>query len=237
MAIASKALFHLTGDYETLCKILTMGGFWPRYCVEVGWGDNQDIQWAVPMVCFTDIPMKHIQEHMDWYGNYGLGMSRKWAIANGRICPVLYLNKMSKSVINAIAKRSRNSGQICMADYEIFSLIKNYEGKTKKNHDKLEKKILYEEREWRYIPILPKERRFYRVETHSVPNWEDLNNSTIEYKASFHASDIDYIILNYESERVRLMNDLDTIFGTLSPNELLALKSKIITREYIEQNF
>ncbi len=42
------------------------------------------------MVCFCDIPLSRISDHVNFYGQYGLGMTREWATANG-LNPILYL--------------------------------------------------------------------------------------------------------------------------------------------------
>lgn len=64
MVLSSSTLFHFTPKMEYLLSIL-QDGFWPRYCVEKGWGNNY-IDFALPMVCFCDIPLAQISEHTDF---------------------------------------------------------------------------------------------------------------------------------------------------------------------------
>ena len=68
----SHTLFHFTKSRDTL-KLVLKNGFWPRYCLE-------DIQWigedrfpyiSIPIVCFCDIPLSRIQEHVGCYGEFG----------------------------------------------------------------------------------------------------------------------------------------------------------------------
>jgi hypothetical protein len=73
----SHTLFHFTKNVEFVKNIL-LDGFWPRYCLE-------DLSWyvfdvgyvAFPMVCFCDIPLSRINEHVGFYGEYGIGVTKK----------------------------------------------------------------------------------------------------------------------------------------------------------------
>lgn len=56
---------------------------------------------AFPMVCFCDIPLSRIDEHIGFYGKFGIGMTRKWAEQNG-LNPVLYAsgsNNLTKELL------------------------------------------------------------------------------------------------------------------------------------------
>lgn len=56
---------------------------------------------AFPMVCFCDIPLSRIDEHIGFYGRFGIGMTRKWAEQNG-LNPVLYAsgsNNLTKELL------------------------------------------------------------------------------------------------------------------------------------------
>ena len=41
------------------------------------------------MICFCDIPLHLIADHINEYGQYGLGLSREWAL-KGKLNPVFY---------------------------------------------------------------------------------------------------------------------------------------------------
>lgn len=235
MPVSSQTLFHFTKEYSTLKQILQDGGFWPHYCTEIGWGKDESLSWAVPMTCFTDIPFHSLLEHINWYGNYGIGMSKEWAIKNSNISPVLYLNRTSSWVLNTISKRSHSKGPWSVADYMLFALLKRYEGPTIDKEGRRRRKILYDEREWRYIPTIDPQYRFIPLENGEEFDATTMNQRTFAYKAKFKASDIHHIIIHDESEKSALMDDIDNIFTSLSPNERLSLKSKIISREYLEQ--
>lgn len=86
----SDNLFHFTKSIDIL-ELILVGGFKPRYCLEdVAWqGIDTEEFIAFPMTCFCDIPLSRISEHTDFYGQYGLGMSKDWGAKNN-LDPVLY---------------------------------------------------------------------------------------------------------------------------------------------------
>lgn len=105
--ISANTLFHFTSNLENLIGILT-NNFYPRYCLE-----NHTVFWtkdmakrlryseiAIPMVCFCDIPLSNIRNHIKVYGRYAIGLSKEWG-QKKRISPVMYAlsNSISANVI------------------------------------------------------------------------------------------------------------------------------------------
>ena len=77
MPISASTLFHFTGTFDNLCGILE-SNFHPHYCYErlpelFPMADRTYIDYAAPMVCFCDLPLSQIKEHIEDYGSYGLG--------------------------------------------------------------------------------------------------------------------------------------------------------------------
>ena len=92
--ISSNTLLHFTTSRETVGKIL-ISGFRPNY----SWEDfrrldkNQEHtaeKFAIPMVCFCDLPLAQIAKHTEHYGTFGIGMHKDWA-TKYRISPVIYV--------------------------------------------------------------------------------------------------------------------------------------------------
>ena len=96
MAISANTLFHFTYRYDTLISIL-QSKFFPRLCLEKGLWHPGDKKWAIPMVCFCDIPLSNIAEHTRKYGNYAIGIKKTWAIEQG-VTPILYVHDKSSFI-------------------------------------------------------------------------------------------------------------------------------------------
>lgn len=226
MAISAKTLFHFTKDICTIKSVLEIG-FWPRYCKEDGWGKDKDISWAVPIVCFTDIPLSKINNHIYKYGSFGIGMKREWVREQKDICPVWYLNQMSIDVVNQLrnALQERN----IPAHYRLFSLLKKTEG---------EKNYYYDEREWRYIPnVNDKKLCFINLQKHPM-NEEELkkeSEKTKTYCLRFGPEDIQYLIIDDESNRSIMIDIIKQIYTDEKTVEVLS--SKIISKKQIEEDF
>lgn len=76
MVISANTLFHFTKDFSTLLSILKTK-FYPRLCKErCLWEKSEDFIFAIPMVCFCDIPLSCISEHAAKYGGYAIGLKK-----------------------------------------------------------------------------------------------------------------------------------------------------------------
>lgn len=154
----SQTLFHFTKDLETLKKILK-NGFWPRYCLEdTRWHEQLDAETvAFPMVCFCDIPLSKIHSHLNFYGKYGLGVTKEWAI-NNKINPILYLageNTLSQALREIISyayslEETEKYNAIKTIRY-IYQNIKPTKGLMTINNC-LTEKDFHLESEWRFVP-------------------------------------------------------------------------------------
>lgn len=95
MPISTSTVFHFTRSSENLISILAHT-FRPHFCLEdlnVVMPDSrheEDLEFAIPMVSFCDIPLSQVSPHLKHYGNYGIGLSKDWAISSG-LAPVLYV--------------------------------------------------------------------------------------------------------------------------------------------------
>src|SRR5438552_2629153 len=101
MAESANTLFHFTG--VRALKGILRNGFYPKYRKEnlsVATPRISKYKNAyVPMVCFCDLPLSRIRQHIDFYGEYGIGMRKEgWGIERG-ISPIIYLPVQSYSSI------------------------------------------------------------------------------------------------------------------------------------------
>lgn len=87
----TSSIFRFCNDRNMLQKYLETG-IYPNYCEENLTCDELgvDLVIGIPMASFCDIPMTLLSEHYSRYGEYGIGLSKDWALANG-ISPIMYI--------------------------------------------------------------------------------------------------------------------------------------------------
>ena len=85
----TSSVFKFTKDFDLLTKIIN-NGIIPNYCEEDLSFGSQSFCVGVPISSFCDIPITLLDEHTRRYGNYGLALSKKWAIQKG-ITPIMYI--------------------------------------------------------------------------------------------------------------------------------------------------
>nr|WP_314053943.1 abortive infection system antitoxin AbiGi family protein [uncultured Neisseria sp.] len=275
--IKSNSLFHFTPEEEYLLDILE-NGFWPRYCSEdIEWLIPKDLKnelekqeeddlfisfiknliknnissIAYPMSCFCDIPLSKITAHTDFYGGFGLGMTKEWGIRKG-LNPIFYLsdNSIIPNLIQSfllktvpidfwksIQSEKTNQNTII----QLMKFLKPLSGKMKVNGKEVTKNF-DEECEWRYAPASDENNLFPNF----LPNFlannnEELQDSNIVTKKvaslNFEPSDIKYIFVPEDSNIPTIINKINTIFTNYPEHERLLLLSKVISLDTIRKDF
>ena len=203
MAISANTLFHFSSRYDTLIQIL-QSKFFPRLCLEKGYWHPGDMRWAIPMVCFCDIPLSDIAEHTQKYGNYAIGLKKTWAMEQG-VTPILYVHDNSVFIEHGLealnwslelsAKDPKHLNERLAQVMSLFFMMKPYEGYQER--DGKRKKIrFYDEREWRYIPpIVGPHLNFLTEEEFNDKTQRDrINSFNEQYGVNFNPDEINYII-------------------------------------------
>jgi hypothetical protein len=100
-AISSNTLFYFTTSADNIIHIIKKG-FMPRFCLEefgseIFTGITDKIEQAIPMTCFCDLPLSMIDTHLDFYGSYGIGLSKEWGQENG-LTSITYIHDKSTQV-------------------------------------------------------------------------------------------------------------------------------------------
>lgn len=242
--ISSTDLFHFVREERFLKGIIQHKSFWPYYCVEYCWAKRH---WAIPMVCFCDIPLSQIRNHINKYGGngYGIGMSKKWAVSSG-ISPVLYasynspiyrqLKKFSSTFIP-----STSENDMSVSERLLYTMKRVTASEEEQRHiARGKKRKFYNEREWRYIPPISKEVHMEPWIPIKHGNESDyrrkLSEKTKCLRLHFKVDDVKYIITPDEEgchSMIKFLNSLDN----LSLIEKDILKTKIITTTDIKNNF
>lgn len=256
--ISANTIFHFTNSIENIKNILTKS-FQPRYCLErIDYlNSNEKFDFAIPMVCFCDIPLSQITEHINTYGHYAIGLKKDWALNKG-ISPIIYIHPHSRTniIFNGFFQNSirldslkkyltkENSVENSLEALEFMFYLKKYKGDMWRN-SKLQKDIMfYNEREWRYVPQL---REILKINPRLILNKDLFNDEKVQkvenekiscLDLGFVPNDIKYIIVNKETERIDMSRAIEEIKGnSFTHNDLTVLKSKIISVEQIREDF
>jgi len=245
MAPKSHTLFHFTKNRETL-KLVLQFGFWPRYCLEdIRWvnQDNADYM-AFPMVCFCDIPLSRISEHVLFYGDYGLGMTKEWANSNG-LNPLLYLasdnNLMSEfRALNKHANNCPNPEQVIAAKNSMRHLymhIKPSDGKMMVDNQFVDKEF-YQESEWRYVPKSGHIKPYLKkVEFDDEGQLTIQNQLTKDHcLLTFSPKDVKYIFVKNDADIPDIINLIQNKLDQYPAAELKVLMSRVISLESIQSD-
>ena len=248
--ISSNTLFHFT-NLKNLIGILE-NEFHPKYSIETYYEkDKENYRVGIPMVCFCDIPLAQVEEHLRVYGQYGIGMTKKWAKKN-RLNPVLYLESHSmlleqlhsvllhnyndlKGLIGVGGQQLGSFGQDRYSLLNIFMHTKPFDGYHERGGKKEHKKF-YDEREWRYVPNIDRldgDELLLNDKKFGEENLRRKNDLLKDYKLSFEPDDIEYLIVSQESERLDLINSIKRIKSKYDDDKKLILISKIISAEQI----
>lgn len=246
--IHSRTLFHFTNQ-AGLIGIL-QSNFRTSFSRErMRLEDGRNWDYLVPMICFCDIPLHLVSDHINQYGQYGLGLSREWAI-NSRLNPVFYYQTDSllfrefdsmMEIQHKDVADIRNEKMLIESTRNVY--LKNryileyykpwfgYDFKVEKE------RFFYDEREWRYVPIA--EDRFESIHN----NDEDFIAKREEHYSRlkvpnlvFELKDINYIVLHRETERYEIVQLIRDIKDKFSYRDVETLTSKIITVEQIEND-
>ena len=78
---SADTLFHFVDKLEYLLPVIEKFAIIPRYCTEnidyLQIGMNKI---AYPMLCFCDINLHKMQDHISFYGGYGIAFSKKFLL-------------------------------------------------------------------------------------------------------------------------------------------------------------
>jgi len=240
MAVSSNTLFHFTNNFDKLISILEKD-FIPRYSLEEFFIGSKKLYISFPMVCLCDIPLSQINKHLKFYGNYGIGLYKKWGIKQ-KLNPVLYLEKnslLSKDIELIFSKISYSgASEKLNIDPNIgrfLMQIKQYTGKFKKNGEVEKNYKFYDEREWRYVP---KNVVTLDEVNHNIPRIRNHYNLNVQHnKLKFSPDDIKYIIIRSHKEIDLIIEKLEKFKSKYSDDKVKRVISRIITVDQLQEDF
>lgn len=172
---------------------------------------------AFPMKCFCDINMHQIEEHLSWYGYYGLALTKEWGIKNN-IQPIQYINpnsylrddyKVAFSKALRIDKKTQSKNEFIMKNYLLHQLmyLKPISGYIRnRNTGRRTQKCFTDECEWRYVPNVSSieyRQIYYDKEIINAGGLNSLSLSMSEnpkVSLKFDYEDLKYIIVNTKED-------------------------------------
>ncbi len=248
MPVKSNSLTHFTEEIDTLRSILE-NGFLPSYCTE-------DFSYifestplipsapSIPMVCFCDIPIHLINDHIERYGKYGLGLQKSWGIkkhlnpvsyiiaessyTNSLIMYAQFFMKALDILVGSISSKEK------IAYLKGFALILSY---TKPCIIKVDGEDFdaSQENEWRYIPFDFTSTQIFPFDLEEpIAKAAGEKRFLKDYPLQFEPDDIKYIFVKEESDRLHVVNMIKELKSSKYTNDQLAiLTSKILSSEQI----
>jgi len=245
MGPKSSTLFHFTKNSNTL-ELILKTGFWPRYSLEdIGWlGYSKNEYMAYPMVCFCDIPLSRISEHVEFYGNYGLGMSKEWAQTKG-LNPVNYIVKNNNLKdtfrgIDTLATKFNDEG----LKKELWSYYRRLVAFTKPTtgnmlvDGNLIQKDFYQESEWRFIPMHENVKTHLRRSTfEETNNIIEANEMTQKHcMLKIEPKDIKYIFVKTDNDIANIINFIQKELDNYPGVDLKILMSRVVSLESLQKD-
>jgi hypothetical protein len=258
MAVSANTLFHFT-KLKGLEGILSSKGFYCQYSDEhfenILPQKNPYRSTYIPMISFCDLTITQLSKdsvHTEYFGSYGIGLTKEWGIKN-RISPVMYVHRRSQAarqfpelgkVVSQMSKDFQRKG----GDYITFSkidselvdslkYIKPYKGHWHKGKIKKGKPVIYyNEREWRYCPLLKELAVLSAVIKDNKEEKVKLNRTLKENLVTFTPKDIKFILIKNKKDIPAITKVIREKMNILSV-EMDELATKIITFEEIKEDF
>jgi hypothetical protein len=242
MPLSANTLIHFTQEKESLKRILEEK-FRIFNCKETVVIGGKKTMFRVPMVSFCDIPLSEVKEHITKYGNYGIGMTKEWAIRKG-LNPVLYVapdSALSRSYRAAVKHYATDTDsdvdqwtneQKSLCD--VLRYMKNYEGLLERKGTKIDSYRFSDEREWRFVPLYSENCEMLVDEEYYEHNKNSVDEPLVPMRLEFEPNDIKYIIINDDSEIREFIEHLRKVTGNHSFHDLERLTTRIFTTAQIK---
>lgn len=239
---SANTLFRFFKEPQYLFSAIEKKAMIPRY-----YGENIEYlnidyhQIAYPMICFCDITVHRLGEHMNLYGKYGIAFSKVWGIKKG-IQPLQYINKYSilchdflEAFRTSIIEEKEDPATNFLLTQMYY--MKPIEG-TMPRDGKNIKKNFTDECEWRYIPNVSAIDLPQVVTESNIASIEVLNRTMKETDTvwlKFEFDDVKYIILPTNQDFEKLCECLDKVIADESIRRKLI--SKIIIWDEAKEDF
>ncbi|MCX6317727.1 MAG: abortive infection system antitoxin AbiGi family protein [Bacteroidetes bacterium] len=245
VTISSTVLIKCMPRFEYLTEIIRRKAFIPRWSLEdisfLSTKQPRDsLQMYFPMVCFCDIPIAQLKDHLEHYGSFAIGLTKEWGKLNG-LNPILYISSEESAIIKFLREIIRKADpgtkyknirpEMGNELARILRYLKPYSGVQAGKS-----KIFYNEREWRYLPMDDKELFLIGKGGEGLASLTEVEQKKLDkYRLGFSITDIRYIILENEKYYDQFSVFLKGL--GLQEAEILNLLRKVLLREEIKNDF
>ena len=254
--LSANTLFHFTSTRENLLNILR-NNFVPHYSLEdltlTTRVPPTQITSAFPMVCFCDIPLSQIANHVDHYGRYAIGLTKDWGQSSG-VSPVHYYrpNSLAAGAVNGmygtlkqyLSPSDSFTSELAQDLIYITFFMKAYEGSLARPWATFENVRFYDEREWRYVPPFD---RFhssvapFQLDDEQFRNPEFLRRAhdylALHAPLRFEPKYIRYLIVAREDEILQFMTEVLEVKNRFLDDEKRLLTTRIVSMEQVFQDY
>jgi hypothetical protein len=239
---SANSLFRFFDKPQYLFQALKKTALFPRYYPEnVDYLKIEFKQIAYPMICFCDINIHRLGEHLDLYGKYGIAFSKTWGIGEG-IQPLQYINHNSvlrKDFSSAFESAMKSEGDDLLSNYLLTQMyyMKPIVGTMPRNSEDISRNFT-DEKEWRYIPDVTTIDLPQVITEDSIASIGVLNETISNYDScwlKFEAGNVKYIILQDSEELDELCSVLDESIE--DDNIKRKLISKVIIWDEAKEDF
>ncbi len=253
MAVSANTLFHFT-SIKGLTGILSSSGFYCQYSDEhfenILPSKSHYRFTYIPMISFCDLTIMQLANdsvHRKNFGDFGIGLTKEWGIRNG-VSPVMYVHRESQQTkrLQRLIRALRNIHKgindnetidgIQQEMIDSFKYIKPYIGNWQKGKRVRNKIIFYNEREWRYSPLLKQHAVLSGIFKENRNEVKKINNELKKNVIKFEVKDVKFIVIRNKKNIpviAKVINEIPEISYT-QKNELI---TKIITFEEIREDF
>ena len=244
--VSSSVLFHFTKSIDDLKSILRHG-FFPHYCPEYtldpadskAASEGRPPMRAVALVCFCDLPLSLIRKHLDEYGTFGIGLKKQWGVKNG-MTPVIYTHRKARTrqpLFRLVAMAEKMNDATVATDLMLLAAYtKPFVGSAWRNNKVQHKVQFYDEREWRYVPVVQSGEPLFlgRDEYTNTSRKTALSKRfRNEYAIPIHPDDIQYLIVPNDNYILSLHKYLKRLY---SWEDAILVTTAIMTIDCIHED-
>jgi hypothetical protein len=202
------------------------------------------------MTSFCDLTIMQLSTdsiHRKSFGEFGIGLKKDWGTRNG-VSPVMYVHKESQQTkrlywliksLKELHRKEKDADKIEAIAQEMidsFKYIKPYSGFWQKAKRKTKRIVYYNEREWRYSPLLNEHPILSAVIKENKTEIEKLNKILREKVVKFEVNDVKFIVVKSKKDIpvfTKAIHDMPLI-DIEQKNQLI---TKIISFEEIREDF